>query len=416
MTLEQLLTPLETTDATLLRIRDEAARMLFATPTVSAMDDFAVYTVARFDALSPADHKRLYTDAATALANEKAIILNEQFLHEAEIAVRAFGLAGSIFTTPYLRDDSNIFDFVRRVTQHRASYLAYLRSLADPAVEPRVIRETAFAVAFFIAHELGHLVEGHDASFGAFIQPDAPLETSLAIATLKFAAHDRELAASGFTLSATDRGRPEIEAAARRVLERLPTRSVENQAIWFERESAADQTATKILVECLAVPPLDGESTPAYILAIRALFAVAVTSWHKDLLVFIEELAGADAPPGAQALSLAMAQDRRQYIRASSLFGEVHRFTLLRATLAIEQILRPHQGPGDKPPVHWDAVCRDTLLRVLMDTAVKLAHVGRTTGWMLERDKERGAPQMFMMSFYNLGEELARLSRKLGRE
>jgi hypothetical protein len=416
MSLEALLTPLETTDATLLQIRDEAARMLFASPTVVGMSDFAVYIVARFERLGPKDRKRLETDAAMALADEKAIIVNERFLHEAEIAVRAFGLAGTVFETPYLRSDEYIFDFVRRMTDHRERYLAYLRELADPEAERRVVREAAMALVFFLAHELGHLEQGEDARpFGTFIRPDTPLETSLALATLKFAAHDKELSAAGFTLGKKPPNEaPEIAAAAQRVIAELPPNDVFNQSVWFQRETAADEFATKILLECVASAPLPADdATPGYILAMRGLFAVSIASWHKDLLTFIEELAGTDIRPGAVALQASMVQGRDQYIRASSLFGATHRFTLLRAVLAMEQILRPHEGDGDKPPGHADAVHRYGLLAILMDTAVKLAFLGSATRWMLQKDDERGTPQLFMMKFFNLAEELASLAKKV---
>ena len=38
-------------------------------------------------------------------------------------------------------------------------------------------------------------------------------------------------------------------------------------------------------------------------------------------------------------------------------------------------------------------------LAILMDTPVKIAHVGAATGWIKEIDKERGTPQLLVMSF-----------------
>jgi hypothetical protein len=241
------------------------------------------------------------------------------------------------------------------------------------------------------------------------------LEASLAVATLKFTAQHKELNDAGFTLTEHPPNEaPEIEAAARRLINSMPGNAVVNQSIFFEREIAADKFATSALLECVAVPPLPSDdTTPGYVSAVRGLFAVSIASWYQDLLAFIEELVGPDVAPGAGALMLAMVQSREQYIRASSLFGEAHRFTLLRATLAIEQLLRPHLSSKASSASHSDAVHRHALLAILMDTAVKLAFIGHSTSWMLQKDAARGTPQIFMMQFFNLAEELRRLKLKI---
>jgi hypothetical protein len=186
--------------------------------------------------------------------------------------------------------------------------------------------------------------------------------------------------------------------------------------VWFQREAAADEYATKTLLECLEVSSsVTDNSTPGYVLAMRGLFAVAVSSWYKDLLVFIEKLAGPGVPPRAGVLQLLMTKGRGQYIRASSLFGETHRFTLLRAVLAIDKIVRSRdRSTSESAPGYADAFRRYVLLRILMDAAVKLAFIGSATGWMLEKDAQRGTPQVFMITFFNISEELQLLKTTLG--
>ena len=52
---------------------------------------------------------------------------------------------------------------------------------------------------------------------------------------------------------------------------------------------------------------------------------------------------------------------------------------------------------------------REILLRIHADTAIKVANVGSATGWMLEKDKERGTPQLFMMQFESIAQSVDRL-------
>jgi hypothetical protein len=107
----------------------------------------------------------------------------------------------------------------------------------------------------------------------------------------------------------------------------------------------------------------------------------------------------------------------------------VHRFTLLRAILAINGWLHargvtsaPLNKPVrriepviDRPPLGNDVAreCsqREVLLRIHVDTAVKVANLGAATGWMTEIDAARGTPQLFMMMFESIAQSVARLRR-----
>ena len=46
-----------------------------------------------------------------------------------------------------------------------------------------------------------------------------------------------------------------------------------------------------------------------------------------------------------------------------------------------------------------------------MDTAIKIANVGCATGWILDADRKRGTPQMFVMQYETIGQAVARLRR-----
>ncbi len=116
-----------------------------------------------------------------------------------------------------------------------------------------------------------------------------------------------------------------------------------------------------------------------------------------------------------------MMEGRERYIHSASLFGERHRFTLLRAALALETIIRARTNWFDRAPDQrsiWDdepwlaqSLQRYFLLCACMDTAVKLATIGCSTRWMLDADARRGTPQLFVMQFFGIDHAVARVKQ-----
>jgi hypothetical protein len=127
----------------------------------------------------------------------------------------------------------------------------------------------------------------------------------------------------------------------------------------------------------------------------------------------------------------AMMKDRQNYIRAASLFGEIHKSTLMRAEIALEAVLKnrtdwfehckwsrsrldttgPETG-GTKAQEKWwleETVLRFCLLGIVVDTAVKIAYVGATSSWY--EQSTRGRSQLFMMSFESIDRAVSRLGR-----
>jgi hypothetical protein len=45
-----------------------------------------------------------------------------------------------------------------------------------------------------------------------------------------------------------------------------------------------------------------------------------------------------------------------------------------------------------------------------MDTAVNIAYIGCSTGWIKEKDAKRGTPQLFLMNFESIDQCMTRLS------
>ena len=198
----------------------------------------------------------------------------------------------------------------------------------------------------------------------------------------------------------------------------------------FRSEAGADDHATILIQQVLdQIAAADSERSD-YLLGctIKSLFSVALYQWKRDLGTFLNKL-GLQRLSNTQNLGLAMMKSRESYIAAAELFGEVHRFTLLRSILAIDGWMHA-RGLRDQPlikPVKrleplkarpkMDAVTfrdclqREFLLRIHIDTANKIANVGCATGWMLEKDKERGTPQLFYMGFESISQSINRLQR-----
>jgi hypothetical protein len=356
-----------------------------------------------------------FTSNCMAVVSEQGIVVNDSFLRDVEIAIRAFGLAGSVFTTPFLRHESEIFGLVQRIRDHPREYLGALRTLSARGASEQCRREElALALVFFLGHEIGHLRDrGNRRAFTIALPEDAPLETQLAAATAKYCRHVDDLHSFGFDLPDLYEElirNTEVRAAADGVLATLPPNQAINHDAWFQAETRADDCGIEVLVQVLnATEPWKQTPVAAPVLAVRALFAVAVVSWFRDLKGLLERLSPEAERVNIGSLIFEMMSDRENYVRASSMLGYEHRFTLLRAAVAMGRVLRDCPAASSDERLRAEVMQRWYLSRLLMDTAVKLATMGASTAWMLEKDKERGTPQLFMMQFYSLASELNRL-------
>jgi hypothetical protein len=59
-----------------------------------------------------------------------------------------------------------------------------------------------------------------------------------------------------------------------------------------------------------------------------------------------------------------------------------------------------------------ESLKRYLLLCIIMDTAVKMAYVGCSTGWILDADEKRGTPQVLTMIFEPIDVAVKRMSGK----
>lgn len=406
-----------------------------------------------------------HTDSCRAVLDPPTIVVSAGFLLELEAAFRSFDLSESLLDSQYLRSDGDLFGLVRRIGDDPRRYVGRLRRVGrlEPKRDRAYIIETLTMTAlFFIAHELGHLLDDvGDRNWATFLRPDAGLERRLANAVLKLCRHTDELAAHGFDLPGFDRAL-ERDSDVRRVEQELgadlETLRV-NHATWFADEVSADETGTRLLVGYLQRIEEDDPFLADQLryVAVKGLFTAALYTWSRDLLTFFHKI-GPDGTPDARALVVRMVESRETYIRAASLFGDVHRFTLLRGALATEAIIRSGSDffdrPGDQRSIWWsrerterdapeedrrkwwerlvvwrpdteaaadrrtlrawwlaESLQRYYLLCIHMDTAVKIATMGCSTGWMLEADRRRASPQLFVMNFEPIDAAVDRLRR-----
>lgn len=410
-----------------------------ATKAVSALKELHLFVINSASASLPLRKSRYFTKSCQALLDEMAIVVNEQFLYEIEVAVRAFGQSQSLLATQYLRRDTQLFGLIRQIEAAPTETLERLRrhpqdTGAGLEPEEAIRHEVTMVLLFFLAHEVGHLLCRHPSGeFSTFVDPEAPLVTRIEAAVIRMCRHVDQFALYKFSLPGfrtVEEQRSDVRRPARR-FKRADQAHVSREEALFQNEAAADNWANQIIgqhLEGLAAADAMGGERSLYLL-VRGIFAASLYMWYRDLDAFFRKL-GLEVPSAA-SLQIALMQGRQHYINAASLFGDRHRFTLLRAALAIEAILRTRTKCFDLPPhqltIHvsysdtqvatdlqarrewWlaQSVQRYTLLCIAMDTAVKIAYIGCATGWLSEKDR-RGA-QLLDLNFESIGQSLARL-------
>ena len=382
-----------------------------------------------------------FADNCKAIFEPPAIIVNYGWILELEAALRSFDLADSLLNSQYLKSDEHIFTLVEFIKADKLSYLSRLRKLEKLQKgnkEKDIVTQLAMLVLFFISHELGHLIEEKsERSFTSALEADAKLEHKVINSVIKLCRHVDEFQKFGFGLpgleSVTDdKSDVRQKEIAFRQANPKTSRLFENATVFFGDEIFADKTGTKLVLNYIEDLAKEDEfiSDLKKFLLVKALFVVAVYSWYKDLHTFSEK--NGFHIMDSRTLTIDMMRDREQYIKVASLFGEVHRFTLLRSNLAIRKILKKdkyisgfasqeklwykrvysEKGLSNDDLRKWwisESLKRYMLLGIIMDTAVKMAYVGCSTGWILDADKKRGTPQLLMMNFEPINLAVKRL-------
>jgi len=357
---------------------------------------------------------RYATSNCKALLSDGFIVASERFLIEIECAIRSFEAAGSLNSSSYLRSDADLFSLVYKIRDDPYKYVRRIRRITElNSQKERLIQETvALTFLFFIAHEMGHIFTNTDArNFTEFVNSNSPLENRLANAVVKLRRHaeqflDLEFGLPGFKhiLDEGDKVQKSI-AMLQKEIEILEL----NHSKWFKDEMSADQFATKVMIEHLSEQGSDESSNAIMYQMIRGMFGAALYSWYVDLQAFSLAL-GINWPPSSVALAVTMLENREQYIKAASLFGNIHQFTLLRAQQLMFSVIKARNNKSDDR----EAMARYYLTCMLMDTAVKIAFVGACTAYFKQRER-LGGPKLFVIEFESINVALKRVNNLLNK-
>ena len=371
------------------------------------------------------------------LLEPPTVLVAERFLLELEAAVRSFNLAHTLLGCQYLRSDEELFGLVHRVRADLPGVLAWLRQRGDEEADEAM----ALTLLFFVGHKIGHLLDDADErSYASFIQADAPLETRVANAAMKLCRHVDEFVAHGFDLPMWDQtADPTSEI---RCQERGLT-STEELALlrarherFFADEVSADDAGVRILLEHLArVAALDATAgMRAAALAVNGLFTAGSSPGTRTC-----SLSGRSSAPRGRPCRPAHGRDVQRagdvracrvafrgraplhapsggagnrscdalaqpVLRCGRADDLVDKARAGRRTVVAALGGRGVVGKRSPPQRFW-------LLRILMDTAVKISYMGCTTAWMLEQDRARSTPQLFFMTFDSIASAVSRLRR-----
>ena len=434
----------EITDPVLSGVVAAAWERVAASPAVAALDELNLCVINPAVASPGLMASPYFTAGCQALAGEKLIVINEEFLRGLEVAVRSFAQAESLLGSQYLKSDQQLFSLVRRAQTDQERWLERLRKQTlrapvDPDAEGWLREELTMVVLFFLGHELGHLLGGHPTGqFAAFIDPNAPLPQRTEDAVVKLCRHVDEFAPTQFGLpgfeQVADKGSQVRREAA--LLRAGDEGRYERQEAFFANEAKADEWANRVIIDYLRTVAQRSEvdAERALYLLSRGVFVASLYTWYRDLDIFGGKFV-VDSLHSVQDLYVLMMQGRERYVYASALFGDYHRFTLLRGAHALEEILRARSGWFDLPKEKRSIWCpheagevatdekarrawwlseslqRYFLLCICMDTAVKIATVGCATGWMLKQDRERVTPQLLVVNYESIDQAVNRLKK-----
>jgi hypothetical protein len=379
------------------------------------------------------------TASLTGLRNP-SVICNSKYLQQAEIAIRAFEEAG-----PLLQREDTLLQFVRSVKVAPQENLDRLRTdqklaaISDQSSE-HIGLHLMLALLFFASHELGHLMDGVDFSAYGDIQAAAhedAFDEQVRSAVLKMCRQTDDFRQAGFDLQGFDSEGIFWSKKIQNIRENFRQQVIQTDTAitrQFAQEDRADTFATQAILRYLSkVERADPEAAiEQQHLLFETLFVLGIFTWYRDLATFMDATCGHQF--SSAALNLCMMQDRHRYIEASAVFGDVHRFVLLRALLNMRAIIEqrratfePPGGPTAPPPT-LDAIKRMgkrealrevgrigdiqryEFLDIIMDTPIKFAFTGCATGWYMEVDKERGTPQLLVLEFDTLEDALQRLT------
>lgn len=396
-----------------------------------------------------------YTAACSSILpkNLKPIILcNENYLYEIEAATRGNEMASVYNTEPIFLRDASIYSFIRNAMPDPRMLVLQMRADAISQGEPgastyeeHIMLHLTQALLFFAGHELGHLQEHHQqASLLSIFEDSDALQENIETAVVRMCRHGEEFWNEGNGLGGYDWVK-DRNSNIRKIEQKYRSLSVRfaNADDWYIKEKEADQFSIKILLSYLEKiyeqNSYEGIKTQYYL--IETLHSIGIYSMYRDLTTLADRICSFSISHSSQ-LSLCMAMNREQYIKASSIFSDVHRPILLRSLTVIGDLLEAREefsglSPEDRTKVvtedeykkllasknyrklelrmwYTQSWQRLVLQDILLDTNVKLTMHACASGWISEIDKKRGKPQGFFMNFESMEDAIRRLLKFLG--
>lgn len=385
----------------------------------------------------PTDIKQAYyTALMSTWPTQKVIVINVNAILELEVAIRSFANYGTFYSCKYLESDESLFSLIRLINKEPGDALKKCRKsvLLDPfKVEKEEIPdELTMAILFFICHEIGHLIKERGTEkkdFGAFFSEKEDEELAYHKAIVKLCRHVEEFEFFGFGLPGFVKAAIEksevrkYELELRKEIERI----YDNSEYFFSKENEADEIGTNIMITYLnIIEQADNMKAEGLQFAlVKGLFVSGLYFWMKDLLDLCCGPKGINIgwPINSRKLTLELLINKENYVKTAKLFGNQHRFTLLRAVLGMEEVLKRKpvsftnrwvsRYPKNQSELTawrtYESYQRYKLLLTIMDTAVKFAYIGCSSPYLRQVDQNRGTEQLFLMKFDSLQKSMNRI-------
>lgn len=359
--------------------------------------------------------------------NKKNFILcNVEFLREAEIVIRGFEDGTVIYR------DVKMFDFIKTVLSKRKEnkYITYLRHEDTIEKKSHIEMHLTLFMYFVISHELGHIVNGdQENNYQMLPLKKAPkgLEKTEIFKTINICRHAKDINQEGIQFDAIFSDPTQNEKLLNEYTNKFP---VEQKIIeeYFINETKADEFAEKVMVSYYDKQfKIDYyQGVEKLHIFLQSMFAYGLYQWFLDLYKFSINQCYIE-PDNIKNIYFCLISQQKKYLDSAQIFGETHRFILLRV-ISLFKVLLNEKTDVLKSPQKYLFSINDLMklskkeqsfmiwmsgnlqkymiLSAVTDAAVKLSAVGCGYAW---RKSVGGGTRILMVDLYSLEDEMARL-------
>lgn len=370
-----------------------------------------------------------------------AIVCNRRYLLEIEAVSRKFE-AGTLINAK----ESTFADMAIAVRQDPARAISDVKREASFAElgdqsEWHMRHHLALYFHYVLAHELGHVHEELDGSLDS--KPATHDARGPRLNVLKMCRHADELRAAGYRLpgpygEAGSLGTAQREVADQYRREReVYERELDSLFVAERRADAFAESVTLGYLEQLKSLPVLAGTPPSWLevghIMSETVMWVAMQNWFASLHTFLRKNCTSDDP---RLMLLCLTPMAEGWLSLASIFGDVHRTTLLRAVehangwlaMSSKEAAKPEDqrtiwiteerlkaaAPVERAQLFWEYadLQTKTLLSMLLDVPIKVSVVGCTAGWQwFNPDEQHNNSQWIMWDFFRLEDEVARMTR-----